>query len=160
MIHIEASSEKYGKVPLCDRAMWDGLTQRPEENECWECASIAGVPQPGGLRTMHSVEAPAQRFYVEGETLHAEPGCYVDGSMSLRACTWKAVSVVRSFGACSHEQFNLWAHDLEHVCPEDGSESYLALGEEALEHLNAANLSDTHFWTWDEGSLVYREVQE
>jgi hypothetical protein len=35
------------RVPLCGRADWDDLTDDPSTNECWECASIAGVPQPG-----------------------------------------------------------------------------------------------------------------
>ena len=46
MIHLQHEHELYGPVPLCGRANWDGLTRRPENNECWECASIAGVPQP------------------------------------------------------------------------------------------------------------------
>lgn len=44
MIHIETIDEKYGPVPLCGRANWDGLTTDPEKNECWECAAIIGVP--------------------------------------------------------------------------------------------------------------------
>ena len=46
LIHLTAQHEKYGPIPLCGQAMWEGLTQIPSRNECWECASIAGVPQP------------------------------------------------------------------------------------------------------------------
>lgn len=47
--HIKHVDPTYGAIPLCGRAMWDGLVAGPPElvsaiNECWECASIAGVP--------------------------------------------------------------------------------------------------------------------
>ncbi len=44
MIHLTWDDSTHGPVPLCGRANWDGLTEQPAVNECWECASIAGVP--------------------------------------------------------------------------------------------------------------------
>jgi hypothetical protein len=46
MIHLRTVHELYGGVPLCGQAMWDRLTHDSAKNECWECASIAGVYSP------------------------------------------------------------------------------------------------------------------
>ena len=43
MIHIGHHHETHGPIPLCGQAMWDDLTDDPNRNECWECASIAGA---------------------------------------------------------------------------------------------------------------------
>jgi hypothetical protein len=43
VIHIIAH---VGAVPLCGRSLWEDLTTNPENNECWECASIAGAYSP------------------------------------------------------------------------------------------------------------------
>lgn len=43
MIHLKQDHMTFGLIPLCGKAMWDGLTEHPTENECWECASIAGA---------------------------------------------------------------------------------------------------------------------
>ena len=47
MTHISFTDPTYGPVPLCGRANWDELVPDwSRHNECWECASIAGVQQP------------------------------------------------------------------------------------------------------------------
>ena len=47
MIHIATVHEIHGEVPLCGRANWERLvSDNDPDNECWECASIAGVQQP------------------------------------------------------------------------------------------------------------------
>jgi hypothetical protein len=160
MIHILHVDPVYGGIPLCGRANWGGLTQSPERVDCWECRAIAGLPSRRKKVVNHSNTIQAQRFYSPDDNLHAEPGCYVDGSMSLRACTWKAITVVRAFGACSQATFEEWVHHLEVHAEEDGSETYLALGDEVVNALNEANLSETHSWIWDEGSLVYIANEE
>jgi hypothetical protein len=43
MIHLMIIDTVHGAIPLCGRAMWDGLTSQPDRNECWECASIKGT---------------------------------------------------------------------------------------------------------------------
>ena len=38
--------------PLCGRADWERLvSDESPDNECWECASIAGVEQPSDRLT-------------------------------------------------------------------------------------------------------------
>jgi hypothetical protein len=45
-IHLTTRHVRHGNIPLCGNAMWEGLTSLPDINECWECASIAGVYSP------------------------------------------------------------------------------------------------------------------
>lgn len=46
-IHIAHTDSKYGRIPLCGNAMWDELVtgSREQESDCWECRSIAGLPE-------------------------------------------------------------------------------------------------------------------
>ena len=50
MNHIKSTTERWGTItlPLCGRANWDdgSLVTDPDDNECWECASIAGHYAP------------------------------------------------------------------------------------------------------------------
>ena len=47
MIHLATCHEIHGEIPLCGQAMWDRLVSDCDpDNECWECASIAGAYSP------------------------------------------------------------------------------------------------------------------
>lgn len=46
MIHLAHLDPVHGYIPLCGQAMWDKVTDDPNRNECWECASIAGAYSP------------------------------------------------------------------------------------------------------------------
>ena len=103
----------------------------------------------------HSNEAPQQRFYGEDDTVHADPGCYVDGCMSLRACTWRAVTVAYGFGAVTPEKYSEWTGALHSYAEEDGSDTYVEIGHQVEEALNEQNTSETHSWYWEHGNLIY-----
>lgn len=104
----------------------------------------------------HSTQVPAHRFYNEGDVVHASPGCYVDGSMSLQACTFRALGVAWGFGALPTKLYNLYLNELMNSADEDGSETYTELGDLILNALNDHNVDPDHFWEWSEGSLIYR----
>jgi hypothetical protein len=74
MIHLAGRHEKYGPVPLCGQAMWDGLTEAPHRNECWECASIAGVPQPVEARYRWLVRMVGPGFHPDTRDYDGYPG--------------------------------------------------------------------------------------
>jgi hypothetical protein len=61
--HLYAHHERDGAIPLCGRADWDGLTAYDHRNECWECASIAGVPQPAEARYRWLIEMIGPGFH-------------------------------------------------------------------------------------------------
>jgi hypothetical protein len=48
--HILSTTTRWGTMtlPLCGRANWDddALVTNPDDNDCWECASIAGHYSP------------------------------------------------------------------------------------------------------------------
>ena len=46
LIHLTAQHDVHGAIPLCGQAMWEAVTNAPDINECWECASIAGAYSP------------------------------------------------------------------------------------------------------------------
>ena len=42
-VHLAQPNGRGGHLPICGAAMWEALTRVDGLNECWECASIAGV---------------------------------------------------------------------------------------------------------------------
>jgi len=77
MIHLRYTHSDHGPIPLCGQAMWDTLTDDPNRNECWECASIAGAYSPdlqqrfglnadGSPRTCDTCGKPSDELDVEG----------------------------------------------------------------------------------------------
>jgi hypothetical protein len=53
MIHLKVTHPEWGPTPMCGRSSWEGLTDDPRKNECWECESlVSGIDYaPGDLIT-------------------------------------------------------------------------------------------------------------